>query len=108
MRAKPLLPLLTAVLLAGTAPAALAQATVQIVNINAADVGFNDATPVAPQPGNAATTLGQQRLNVFQRAQRAGERVDRHAQRTGGRGRLGGRGGGLGLGQRRCRDGRGG
>jgi hypothetical protein len=68
MRAKPLLPLLTAVLLAGTAPAALAQATVQIVNINAADVGFNDATPVAPQPGNAATTLGQQRLNVFQRA----------------------------------------
>ncbi|MFN9679342.1 MAG: peptidase, partial [Betaproteobacteria bacterium] len=68
MRANPLLPLLTAALLGGTAPAALAQATIQIVNINAANVGFNDPTPVAPQPGNAATTLGQQRLNVFQRA----------------------------------------
>ncbi len=34
MRANPLLPLLTAALLGGTAPAALAQATIQIVNIN--------------------------------------------------------------------------
>ncbi|MCE2646837.1 MAG: hypothetical protein LW835_16875 [Burkholderiaceae bacterium] len=40
MRANPLLPLLTAALLGGTAPAALAQATIQIVNINAANVGF--------------------------------------------------------------------
>jgi hypothetical protein len=57
-----------------------------------------------------AGLLRFQRLQIagLQRAQRAGERVDCHAQRTGGRGRLGGRGGGLGLGQRRCRDGRGG
>jgi len=27
--------------------------------------GFNDPTPVAPLPGNPATTLGEQRLNVF-------------------------------------------
>jgi hypothetical protein len=31
-------------------------------------VGLNDPTPVAPVGGNPGTTLGQQRLNVFQRA----------------------------------------
>jgi hypothetical protein len=39
-----------------------------IVNINAAGVGFNDPTPVAPVGGNTGTTLGQQRLIAFQHA----------------------------------------
>jgi hypothetical protein len=30
--------------------------------------GFNDLTPVAPVGGNDGTTLGQQRLNLFQKA----------------------------------------
>ena len=30
--------------------------------------GFNDPTPVAPVGGNPGTTLGEQRLNVFQAA----------------------------------------
>lgn len=48
--------------------AGLAQAavTITIVNGNAAGVGFNDSTPVAPIGGNPGTTLGQQRLNAFQ------------------------------------------
>jgi PA domain len=33
-----------------------------------AGVGFNDMTPAAPQPGNPATTVGQQRVAVLQRA----------------------------------------
>ena len=47
---------------AGTAHAA---ATIIINNINAAGVGFNDATVVAPIGGNTGTTLGQQRLIAF-------------------------------------------
>jgi hypothetical protein len=43
-------------------------ATIVIVNGNAAGVGFNDPTPVAPVGGNFGTTLGQQRLNAFQHA----------------------------------------
>jgi hypothetical protein len=30
--------------------------------------GFNDTTPVAPLPGNSATTIGQQKIAVLQRA----------------------------------------
>src|SRR5438045_4351915 len=50
------------------AAAAVAQAaaTITIVNGNAAGIGFNDTTPVAPVGGNPGTTLGQQRLNAFQ------------------------------------------
>ncbi|OGF11207.1 MAG: hypothetical protein A2W00_10140 [Candidatus Eisenbacteria bacterium RBG_16_71_46] len=48
----------------GTAGAA----TITIVNNNAAGVGFNDPTPVAPVGGNPGTTLGAQRLFVFQHA----------------------------------------
>lgn len=44
---------------------AFAAATIVIQNLNAAGVGFNDPTPVAPVGGNAGTTLGQQRLNAF-------------------------------------------
>ncbi len=43
-------------------------ATITIVNNNLPGVGFNDPTPVAPVGGNPGTTLGQQRLNVFQYA----------------------------------------
>ena len=58
--------LAAAAVLAGTG---LAQAaTLTIVNGNAAGVGFNDPTPVAPIGGNPGTTLGQQRLNAFQYA----------------------------------------
>lgn len=36
-----------------------------IVNADPPNVGFNDPTPREPIGGNLATTLGQQRLNVF-------------------------------------------
>ncbi len=45
-----------------------ANAHLIIQNTDAAGVGFNDATVVTPVGGNPGTTLGQQRLNVFQRA----------------------------------------
>ncbi len=54
-------------LLAMTLPS-LASASVVIVNNDGAYEGFNDQTVVAAVGGNTATTLGQQRLNVFQRA----------------------------------------
>jgi len=50
------------------APNARAATSVVIINGNAAGVGFNDTTPVAPVGGNAGTTLGQQRLIAFQEA----------------------------------------
>ena len=50
------------------APAANAAATFVIVNIDGAGEGFNDPTAVAPVGGNPGTTIGQQRLNVFQAA----------------------------------------
>jgi hypothetical protein len=52
----------------GAAAPARAAATIVIVNQNDPGVGFNDPTPVAPVGGNPGTTLGQQRLNAFQRA----------------------------------------
>src|SRR5688572_16927473 len=39
-----------------------------IVTHDAATVGFNDQTPAQPVGGNNGTTLGQQRMNVFQAA----------------------------------------
>jgi hypothetical protein len=42
-----------------------------IVNADGAGVGFNDPTPVEPVGGNPGTTLGAQRLNVFQAAANA-------------------------------------
>ncbi|HYH08560.1 MAG TPA: PA domain-containing protein [Thermoanaerobaculia bacterium] len=41
---------------------------VVIVNTDPAGVGFNDPTPVEPVGGNSGTTLGKQRLNVFEAA----------------------------------------
>jgi hypothetical protein len=52
-------------LLAGAASAA---ATITIINMDGAGEGFNDPTPAAPVGGNPGTTIGQQRLNCFQRA----------------------------------------
>jgi len=43
-------------------------ATFMINNLDGPGEGFNDATPVAPVGGNNGTTLGQQRLNLFQKA----------------------------------------
>jgi len=58
---------LLASLVAGFAPQALA-ATITIVNVDGVGEGFNDATPVAPVGGNPGTTIGAQRLYVFQYA----------------------------------------
>ncbi len=41
---------------------------IRIVNADGPNEGFNDPTPAAPIAGNPGTTLGQQRLNVFERA----------------------------------------
>ena len=56
-----------AMALAGVS-SALAQGQIIIINNNAPGVGFNDPTPAAPVGGNPGTTLGQQRLNVFEHA----------------------------------------
>lgn len=59
--------LLTAALalaLCGTAQAA----DLQLQNADAPGVGLNDPTPAAPVGGNTATTLGAQRLRVYQYA----------------------------------------
>ncbi len=47
---------------------ALALANITIVNNDGPGEGFNDATPKAPEGGNDGATLGQQRLNLFNRA----------------------------------------
>ena len=62
-----LIVLIAASLLLASAQA-FAGAHIIIRNTNTAGVGFNDTTPVAPLPGNSGTTIGQQRLIVFQRA----------------------------------------
>ena len=57
---------LTTLVFFSLAPSAFGAATIVIQNNDAAGVGFNDPTPVAPVGGNPGTTLGQQRLNAFQ------------------------------------------
>jgi hypothetical protein len=62
---------LRAILLAAgvlVSPPVSGAATIVIQNNNAAGVGFNDPTVVAPVGGNTGTTLGQQRLIAFQAA----------------------------------------
>ena len=51
-------------ILAGSALAA----TITIVNMDGAGEGFNDPTPATPVGGNPGTTVGAQRLYVFQYA----------------------------------------
>ncbi len=55
----------TLALLAGSSTQA---ATITVVNIDGAGEGFNDPTVVAALPSNPFTTLGAQRLHVFQTA----------------------------------------
>ena len=50
--------------LAGAAQAA----TITIINLDGPNEGFNDPTPAAPVGGNPATTVGAQRLFVFNHA----------------------------------------
>src|SRR5687768_13189463 len=57
---------LLAVLLA--VPAFAGTGKIIIVNNDAAGVGLNDTTPAQPVGGNPGTTVGEQRLNVFQAA----------------------------------------
>ena len=52
-------------LLASASSAFAGSGRIVIINNDPAGKGFNDPTVVAPVPGNPATTLGQQRLNVF-------------------------------------------
>ena len=49
------------------APASVRAATITIKNVDAANEGFNDPTPATPVGGNAGTTIGEQRMNVFQK-----------------------------------------
>lgn len=44
---------------------AASAATIVVTSRDAAGVGFNDKTVVAPVGGNTGTTLGEQRLNVY-------------------------------------------
>lgn len=62
---KKLILILAALLL--TAGAAQA-ATIVIVNADGPGEGFNDNTPAIPVGGNPGTTIGEQRLNLFQEA----------------------------------------
>lgn len=55
-----------AALLAFGAAASASAATITITTRDAAGVGFNDPTVVAPVGGNPGTTLGAQRLFVYQ------------------------------------------
>ncbi len=58
--------LAASIALMGAMAAGSAQAaTIQILNGNAAGVGFNDTTPAVPVGGNTGTTLGEQRLIAF-------------------------------------------
>lgn len=62
--------LVAALLACAAAPVAAGPAQFVIVNINAANVGFNDPAPAVPVGGNTGTTLGQQRLIAFEHAAR--------------------------------------
>lgn len=49
----------------------MASASFVLVNLDSAGEGFNDLTPVAAVSGNPGTTLGAQRVNVFNAAMQA-------------------------------------
>ena len=59
-----LLSSLVCLLVVGAASAA----TITIVNLDGSNEGFNDNTPATPVGGNSGTTIGEQRLIVFQTA----------------------------------------
>ncbi len=60
--------LLFALTLGGFLADAARAATITIVNVDAAGEGFNDPLAAAPVGGNPGTTVGAQRLFIFQRA----------------------------------------
>jgi hypothetical protein len=60
--------LLTVLLVYVSAAPPVLAASFVINNLDGPGEGFNDTTPVAPVGGNNGTTLGQQRLNLFQKA----------------------------------------
>ena len=66
-RSRGVLPLMICLLL-GLSAAVAGAATITIVNTDGVNEGFNDPTVVAPVGGNPATTLGGQRLYLFQYA----------------------------------------
>ncbi len=59
---------LAALTVCAAAPQAFAQGKIIVVNGNLPGIGFNDPTPVAPIGGNTGTTMGEQRMQVFQYA----------------------------------------
>lgn len=54
--------------LSGFTPSPASAATITIINADGAGEGFNDPTPATPIGGNPGTTVGAQRLFVFQHA----------------------------------------
>jgi len=67
-RGSRLIAVLSTLAMLAYATAAMAAATITVINNNAPNVGFNDPTPTAPVGGNTGTTLGAQRLIAFQYA----------------------------------------
>ncbi len=61
----PLRVVLAACALAGVIGGNAGASTITIINLDGAGEGFNDPTPVAPVGGNPGTTIGAQRLYVF-------------------------------------------
>ncbi len=59
-------PALVAAVLCAAPAIAHANATITIINADGPGEGFNDPTPIAPVGGNPGTTVGEQRLNLFQ------------------------------------------
>jgi hypothetical protein len=60
--------LLFAVLLIASVQASAGTGKIVILNVDPPGVGLNDPTPAQPVGGNPGTTLGQQRLNVYEKA----------------------------------------
>ena len=58
--------ILAAVLCLTVVPAEAA--TLQLINFDLPGTGLNDPTPAAPIGGNPGTTIGEQRINVYNRA----------------------------------------
>ena len=60
--------LVAVLLVASFASPAWSAANIVIINMDGAGEGFNDPTAAVPVGGNPGTTVGQQRLNCFQKA----------------------------------------
>ena len=67
MKAIRLIAVMAASLLLAVSPASWS-ATIQLVNLDPPGVGLNDPTPAEPVGGNPGTTIGEQRVNVYNRA----------------------------------------